>query len=73
MLLKKISSDEINNIGGGACQCNCNRNPDTADSFIYVGAAKSLEECSNVCLANGWKIENCLAQKSKKKEKKESE
>lgn len=69
MSLKKITTIEIKNICGGACECNCNRNPaDNNNAYLYVGSAKTLEECSNVCLANGWKIESCLAKKAKKKE-----
>jgi hypothetical protein len=64
-MIEKITSLEIDFIYGGACQCNCNRHANNSDS--YIGKAKSLEECSNVCLANGWKLETCLETTKKKK------
>lgn len=68
---KKINSDEINSVSGG-CQCICNRKPDISTEDLYnIGKAKSLGECSDVCLKNGWKITKCDA--SAKKEDKDKD
>jgi hypothetical protein len=58
--LKEINSNEIKCVGGG-CQCVCNRKPDdiSTDNLYSIGEAKSLKECSEVCLENEWVIARC--------------
>lgn len=56
--LNAINSNEIAAVVGGLCQCICNRKIDGTE-LHNIGKAKSLEECSKICLANGWKLEKC--------------
>ena len=63
--LEEIKPGEIDRVFGGLCQCSCDRKQDGTDPRD-IGKAKSLEECSRVCLANGWKIESCITSASKK-------
>lgn len=60
-----IDANEVDSVFGGVCECTCNRNQNETD-LCDIGRAKSLEECSNICLANGWKIEECINISSKK-------
>lgn len=55
---KVLDTNEAGTIGGGLCQCSCSRKTDGTDVYI-IGKAKSLEECSKVCLDNNWKLEKC--------------
>ncbi len=68
---KDIKSDEIKVVAGG-CQCVCNRKPDTStEDLLSIGKAKSLSECSEVCINSGWKIAKCEAPKKIEKDKEE--
>jgi len=70
VIFAELKPSEINYIAGGTCKCNCNRNTNDTEVDSYIGDAKSLAECSKICVENGWKIKTCISGVKIKKEEK---